>query len=414
LALTEERASDLSRFSVGQGVGIPSISRFLDDLARSGRIFDDIAKAQRIFDRIPRPPQWLIDDLTKTQRAFEDLAKARQWAIGVQPGQTENVLATSRIPDLSSVFSDFAAQRGRLLADLEVRNGALQRSALFDQMAQIISAQDSLGRFAATASYTPALAGLLDTLSRYGRLQAEIADISLDMRSPILLRGVTTRSSSLYHSYLDGLPARPILRRARTASQAGDAQTGLLIAESLTAPDLDVEIGEDLAEDLVATVLEPWQSGPVDARMALFEALARLDPDLPDWLKAAWEDVVRDGPKAASKVAHCVVECIDRALRIAAPSSDVLAYLATMPASKEYLAESGQPTRRAKIMFVMRDRANRDARLAAAQVESLSNLVQEVVNNLQSVKHSQAPSIAVMQGWLLAAEGSLSQLFLRS
>lgn len=74
----------------------------------------------------------------------------------------------------------------------------------------------------------------------------------------------------------------------------------------------------------------------------------------------------------------------------------------------------GKPTRRAKIMFVMRDRANRDAKLAVAQVDALISLVQEIVNNLQSVKHSEAPSIVIMRSWVLAAEGALAQLFLHA
>jgi len=134
-----------------------------------------------------------------------------------------------------------------------------------------------------------------------------------------------------------------------------------------------------------------------------------MDPGLSDWLKAAWDDIARDGPKAASKIANCVVECIDRALRLAAPPHDVSMWLATVPPKQGYLHE-GKPTRRAKIMFLMRNRAGRDGQLAAAQVEALVVLV----NNLQSVKHGSAPSITTMRGWLLAAKGALEQLFLQA
>ncbi len=66
-------------------------------------------------------------------------------------------------------------------------------------------------------------------------------------------------------------------------------------------------------------------------------------------------------------------------------------------------------------MFVMRQRSTRDARLADAQVEALVTLVTlvlDVMDNLQSVKHSDAPSMAVMRGMVQATEGALSQLLL--
>jgi hypothetical protein len=46
-------------------------------------------------------------------------------------------------------------------------------------------------------------------------------------------------------------------------------------------------------------------------------------------------------------------------------------------------------------MFVMRNRADRDTKLAVAQVEALVSLIQDIVSNLQSVKHGEAPSIVI-------------------
>jgi hypothetical protein len=51
-------------------------------------------------------------------------------------------------------------------------------------------------------------------------------------------------------------------------------------------------------------------------------------------------------------------------------------WLNTIPSKQGYLVD-GKPTRCAKIMFVMRNRAARDAKLAAAQVDALVILVQE-------------------------------------
>jgi hypothetical protein len=251
-----------------------------------------------------------------------------------------------------------------------------QHSVFRDQMRQILSAQSSISRLVEGTGYSTALAQLFDSVGRYGQVHSQLAALAIRPDRVPLLRGSTTQSGRLYDNYLGSLPARPIARRAAVAQQAGDAQTGLLIAESLTASDLRADDREELAEHLTLTVLEPWQTGPSDARTDLFGVLVDLDPGLPDWLKAAWDGIVRDGPKAASKIANCTVVCIDRALRVAAPPDDVLAWLATVPAKHGCLVD-GRPTRRAKIMFVMRNRADRDAKLAVAQVDALVSLIQK-------------------------------------
>jgi hypothetical protein len=317
--------------------------------------------------------------------------------------------ASGIFSQLENILAAFAPQRATLEAIATAQFA--QHNVFRDQMLQILSAQDSICRLVGSAVYSKALTGLFGTVERYGQVQAQLGALTIRPNSAHLLRGNTTLSGRLYDSYLDSLPMRPIARRATVARQAGDTQTGLLITESLTAPDLRADEREELAEYLTSTVLEPWQTGPSDARIDLFGVLASLDPSLPDWLKAAWEDIVRDGPKAASKIANCAVECIDRALRVAAPPADVVAWLGTIPPGQGYL-DKGKPTRHAKIMFVMRNRADRDARLAVAQVDALVALVQEIVSNLQSVKHGQAPSIATMRSWLLAVESALAQLFL--
>jgi hypothetical protein len=277
------------------------------------------------------------------------------------------------------------------------------------QVAQIISSQDAISRVALGADLVKSTA-LFDSIGRYGQVQATLGALVTTERTT-LLRGLTRAPSRRYDSYLDGLPARPIARRAAVATFGGDAQSGMLIAESLTALGLDDDGREELTEQYTVEVFEPWQAGPARARNDLFDALAAVRSDLPDWLKAAWDDIERDGPKAASKIANCTVECIDQTLRIVAAVDDVLAWIADVGERPGWM-HGGRPTRRAKVMFVMRHRSKRDARLAVSQVEALATLVNDVVDDLQSVKHGPAPSIAVMRGMVQAAEGALSQLLL--
>ena len=287
------------------------------------------------------------------------------------------------------------------------------RNRLFGlQIGQIISAQLSVATLFNDLNYQSPLRGLFESVTRYSKVQAHLADLTIERPGSNILRGYTTRAGQRYDRYITGLPARPIARRATVARLAGDTMSGLLVAESLTADSLSLDDREELADEVTTLVLEPWQSGPEQARTELFAVLDSLEPGNADWLKAAWDDIVRDGPKAASKIANCAIECIDRSLRAAAPEDQVAVWLGTVPSKAVYLDIRGKQTRVARISYIMRDRSKRDIALAQVQVESLVRLVQEVVNDLQSVKHGEAPTIAVMRSWVLATESALCQLFL--
>lgn len=308
---------------------------------------------------------------------------------------------------LTSALDAYAPQQAAI-ADAVAGLSRLQ-DIFAAQFAQIASAQETIGRLVAGTDLLKTSA-LLESISRYSQIHMQLAAFSAVDQTG-LLRGLTRVAGRRYDSYLDGLPARPIARRAAVARFAGDSQSGMVIAESLTSVGLDDDDREELADGFRTQVLEPWQTGPSQAREELFAELAALEAGLPDFLKAAWEDISRDGPKAASKIAHCAVECIDRTLRVVAAVDDVLAWVKIVGEKPGWLSE-GRPTRRAKVMFAMRNRSDRDARLAVSQVETLATLVQDVMQNLQSVKHGQAPVVAVMRGWVLTTEGALSQLLL--
>lgn len=308
---------------------------------------------------------------------------------------------------LASAIGAFAIQR-RSFDALMV--GASSRHGLFAaQIGQNTSSQDAISRVVLGASVVEP-DSLFSSLSRYAEVQASLGSfIAADHTT--LLRGLTRVSSRRYDSYLNGLPATPNATRSAVARFGGDVQSGMIIAESLTAADLSSTDRNELAEQYTVEVLEPWQTGPTRAREDLFAQLAMLAPDLPDWLKAAWDDIERDGPKAASKIANCTVECIDRTLRVVADVDSVMAWVASVGAKPGWI-DKGRPTRRAKIMFAMRDRSKRDASLADAQVEALITLVQNVVSDLQSVKHNEAPGVAAMRAMVQAAEAALSQLLM--
>ena len=136
--------------------------------------------------------------------------------------------------------------------------------------------------------------------------------------------------------------------------------------------------------------------------------MAELAPGHEDWIKGAWEDIVR-------KIAECAVEAVDQTLRILAPVEAVMTWMtANGRRGPAWWSDRGTPTRRAKIMYAMRDRAAKDGLLVAAQAECLAVLVQDSMGALQAVKHPGAPvpTMATMRGYVLACESALSQLLL--
>lgn len=333
----------------------------------------------------------------------------QRWSAAIGPHVRVAELAQVQglAQQLTAALASFAPQRAALAA---AAVGLSRHQYVFAaQVGQIVSAQDSIARLVAGTDLVKASA-LSATIARYSQIQMQLGAVAA-VDHTILLRGLTRVPGRRFDSYLDGLPTRPLKRRAAVARFAGDSQAGMVIAESLTSVRLDQGDLEELAYEFTTKVLEPWQTGPSQAREDLFAELAALEAGLPDFLKAAWEDIARDGPKAASKIAHCAVECIDHTLRAIAAVDDVMAWVAIVGEKPGWLA-SGRPTRRAKVMFAMRNRSRRDARLAVSQVEALVTLVQDVTENLQSAKHGEAPVVAVMRGWVLATEGALSQLLL--
>lgn len=357
------------------------------------------------------PPLAAMDAvLTASQvaRTF-DIPAIANWSevLGKQFRSVDLMNAVGIGRQLTEALDTIAAQRAALNAALA---GLSSHQSFFAaQLAQIVSSQDAISRVVLGADLVKSTA-LFDSLGRYGAVQASLGAFATAEHTA-LLRGLTRAPARRYDSYLGGLPAKPIARRAAVAGFGGDTQSGMVIAESLTGVGLDDDDRDELTERYTVEVLEPWRTGPARAREDLFAALALLRPDLPDWLKAAWEDIERDGPKAASKIANCTIECIDQTLRVMATVGDVMAWIADVGEQSGWVHE-GRPTRRAKVMFVMRHRSKRDARVAVSQVEALAALVQDVTVDLQSVKHGPAPTVAAMRGMVQAAEGALSQLLL--
>jgi len=430
VTMLAQLASEMARLSSVQAlasVRAPANAAVLDAVARISKPLYELPEVTRMIRHIPTRLT-AIDvarsaSLSSTIASMMPASSMRGVLATLDLGGTNAAFAAqlsqlfSEHDALVQIASTTAARTARqpLLDTVKAVNAAgfgAQTSLVAAQAAQIVSAQDSLARLMATTSVNASMAGLFGSLTRYGQVQAHLGAFAVDVGAPVMLRGYSRLAGRRYDSYLDGLPARPIAKRATVARLGGDAQTGLLVAEALTS-DIDDDERDDLTERFSVVSLEAWETGPAAARQELFAALDEVAPGLADWLKAAWENIERDGYKAASIIANSTVECIDRTLRVLAPVEAVTAWVTEAGPPKGWLdTKTGLPTRATKIRYAMRNRSKRDARLAVDQVEALATLVQGLVGNLQNVKHAEATTIVVMRNWVQTTEAALSQLLL--
>lgn len=427
VTMLAQLASEVARLPSVQSLAAmrpPANAAALEAVARVSKPLFELPEVTRMMDRIPT--RLTAVDVARSAALNSTIASILP--ASSMRGALANLGGTNAAfgAPLSQLFSEHDAlvrlasttaaytARQPLLEAVRAVSAAgygTQMSLVAAQAAQIVSAQHSLARLVATTSVSASMAGLFDSLTRYCQVQAHLGAFAVDVDAPVMLRGYTSLAGRRYDSYLDGLPARPIARRATVARLGGDAQTGLLVAEALTS-DIDDDERDDLTERFSVVSLEPWETGPAAAREDLFAALDEVAPGLADWLKAAWENIERDGYKAASIIASSTVECIDRTLRALAPVEAVTTWVAGSGAPKAWFDTKGLPTRATKIRYAMRNRSKRDARLAVDQVEALATLVQSLVSNLQNVKHAEATTIVVMRNWVQTTEAALSQLLL--
>lgn len=311
---------------------------------------------------------------------------------------------TATFAEITRGFSPGSTILDALSASLVTRNTIWQR-----QIEQILSARHSILGFAARDSVAPAVKMMSDTVVRYAGVQTILSPVvAANGSTTEFMRGYSALPGIRYDTFLGRLPGRPSPRRVAVARHAGDMQSGLLVAETLTGPDLAEEEASVLAEEFAEDVLEPWKQAPGRTREALLATLASLDPRVPEFLKGGWDQVNRAGPAAGSTIAHCAVEMIDLTLRAVAPEAAVDDWVNAAPRSPGMRSDRGTITRRARIRYTFRERPRRDRNLAESQIEALTNLISDSMDVLQPAKHGNPVSISVASAYLLSAESALA------
>lgn len=228
---------------------------------------------------------------------------------------------------------------------------------------------------------------LLDGVSAYAGANSLIAGAGISE----MLRGVSLPGSTLVDSYLGGLGTRPLARRASLAGLAAQVVASEMVSEALLAPDLDGEDLDLLVERSDAEVLEPWRQGQADLQAQLYDELHRINPAIPDRLKGAWDDIVRDGPAAVSKVANCLSEAIDWTLRSICEGVDLVAWLSEQGLKGgRYVDGLGRPTVTARAMYAVRSRSRRDRRLVVSLEEGVVAQLVALRDAVEGHKHGGA------------------------
>ena len=247
----------------------------------------------------------------------------------------------------------------------------------------------------------------------YASVQGLLGDLARD-RDNVLLRGRSLLPAATLNSYLDSLGTRPWRRRSELAGLVGNATAGLVLGESLTA-DLHEDDGDLLVSAASTQLIEPWQEAFDDTRSDLFVALEHLGPHLVELLRGAWFNIKTNGPAAASSAANCLVEVLDQTLHALVDESLLSAWLANNEhLGREYVdAQSGRPTRRARLAYALQTRSKRDAQLLRGLEAGLAASLSPLHAQLESAKHGRVDiGVQVVRCHAVAVEGFLINLLL--
>lgn len=227
-----------------------------------------------------------------------------------------------------------------------------------------------------------------------------------------LLSEASSRPLSEYREYVGGLGDSPTRFELASSLHSGLGVNGLLGADALSSPAVldDAELEVEVA-DRVEDLLTPQQAGRLDAFEDLRRVMTGVDAKVVEMLEGGWH-VVRDAPPAAAEMAaQCAVEAIDRAIRAAAPDSEVEQWL---PASgrpkKEWHSESGRLTRSVRIRYIMRGYKD-EAKMTCTVADNLIALQMQTTSRAQAIKHASAGDLQLARCLLSTAEHILTMLF---
>ncbi|MFQ3556836.1 hypothetical protein QZN11_08565 [Streptomyces gramineus] len=227
-----------------------------------------------------------------------------------------------------------------------------------------------------------------------------------------LLSEISSRPLSLYRDYVGSLGDSPTHFELGSSLHTGLGVNGLLGADALSSepvlgdPDLEVEVA-----DRVDDLLSPQQAGRLDVLEDLRRALTSIDTKVVEMLEGGWHVVRQAPPAAAEMAAQCAVESIDRAIRAAAPDSEVEKWLPTSGRpEKEWRSSNGRLTRAVRIRYIMRGYKD-EAKMTCTLVDNIIALQTQATARAQAIKHASAGDLSMARCLLGTAEHILTVMF---
>lgn len=305
---------------------------------------------------------------------------------------TQQLVATSGIADLLAGDKMMASWRQTLLAEATARS--------------------LVGTVRLPVGNPELLRDIVGVNTAIARVLGQYADQN---RSRMLAPALSARPTRELRGYLAGISVAPKVEDLTFAAQASRGIAGITAADLLNSTGvIDLEAADLLEEEVV----EPWLTGPQNARQALLDRLGALDPEIPALLAAAWAQVETDGPAAVAMASHAAVEVLDRTLRVLAPDEAVLKeHAAGRLKHKDAVFDKGgkpMPTRGGRVAFAVMKCHPGQTKLITSQTRALAVTVTTLQENLQAGKHNSNGTVALVRSYLVSVEATLTQLLHRT
>lgn len=259
-----------------------------------------------------------------------------------------------------------------------------------------------------TAIYAP----YQDELLRISHSLTGLTDWIVQQDATSRLVGeISARPLARWRDFVGGLTVESAPYQVRASVLSGYTTLGIVSGDVLTSGADDTAVAEMGVSRVEADVLPPWEQSRLQLAQDLRDCLGTFDPGVPGLLDGAWDELHRNGPAAAEKAAHCIVEVLDRTLRAAAPDEAV----------REWHTSTGRPAaewegqRRPPHSLRVRYLAHRlggERAVVMEDSESLIRLRARLRERLEAVKHASQGDLLTVRILLLGTEDLLMMLLL--
>ncbi|CAL9332215.1 hypothetical protein [Streptomyces sp. enrichment culture] len=398
---TPDTGKDVESMPVPSDVAAATVAKIID----TSRIYGDLYRTLQIGPVLPAV-KWMQQDLLGIGKIVADLQK------NMIPSSV-----TAYVAGLRSMDQLAGRQRLQYLQATTALSDAIVGSRTLSAWRTSLQIENVMGEIIkgpaftmptpwATESFRKALGG---TIHRQVYMTDWLAQVDIGRG---LLSELSSHPLTKYWEYVGGLGDSPTRFELDSSLHTGLGVNGLLGADALSSPPVldDVELEVEVA-DRVEDLLSPQQAGRLDALEDLRGVMTGVDAKVVEMLEGGWH-VVREAPPAAAEMAaQCAVEAIDRAIRAAAPDSEVEQWLPTSGRpTKEWRSESGRLTRSVRIRYIMRGYKD-EAKMTCTVADNLIALQTQATSRAQAIKHASAGDLQLARCLLSTAEHILAMLF---